>query len=482
MPMWEREAEYKEDLELAIQKAATTRLERLASIAVEDERTCYKHVVVLLEKQHRKCGANMRGKLHLLYCVSSLLRLSRKQQGTRDRYAERLKPLAGALVVELRPDFSAQIDKLLKLWRMEGVYSAEQLAEVESGSAALPLRPPGLHSKSPSGSLTEASAQDPQVGLGDASGSGRSSAIQSYPRFGGGRTQPAAAGAAGPYQQAPPPEGQDPYSADSNPNGTRQQPPPPPPPLPPPPPQPLIPPGLLGPVGPAGMMAPGTAAAAAAAAAAAGMFTQGQLGAFMAAPPAALLQQSAFMGPMGPFGPGAMQGGMPPGLSGAMGAAAMGGGMNGAMGAVLGGGLPFQAPTGPMPPGLGLPRPPPYPPQPMFGNQNQNQGQGQGPGPRGNHYNNRYHHSHGRTPPGLGPGNGQGSGPGQGQNQGQGWQGRHGQESGPSHGPLPPGLTSRPAPPPGSPPAPSGNASGNGGSSRGSSGAEGSMPSGPAHG
>lgn len=50
----------------------------------------------------------------------------------------------------------AQVDKILKLWRKESVYSAEALAELEQG--VLPTRVQ-IRSKSPSGSLTEASAQ-----------------------------------------------------------------------------------------------------------------------------------------------------------------------------------------------------------------------------------------------------------------------------------------------------------------------------------
>ncbi len=63
----------------------------------------------------------------------------------------------------------AQVEKLLKNWQIEGVFGAEQLRDVESGRGALGSSGSGLagaggaphplHSKSPSGSLTEASAQ-----------------------------------------------------------------------------------------------------------------------------------------------------------------------------------------------------------------------------------------------------------------------------------------------------------------------------------
>ncbi|GIL99274.1 hypothetical protein Vretimale_4438 [Volvox reticuliferus] len=434
--MWEREEEYKLELEQVIQKAGTSRLERLAFLALEDERTCYKHVVVNLEKQYRKCGPNMRGKLHLLYCVSTLLRQSRKQQGARDRYAERLQPLTSALVADLRLDFSVQLDKLLKLWRMEGVFSAEQLMEVESGRAALALRQSGLQSKSPSGSLTEASAQDPHMGLGDASGSGRSSAIQSYPRGMGGRTPAVVPGTLPPYQLPLLPEGQDPYSADSNPNGMRgaQQPQqqatiaPPPPPS-------LIPPGLLGPVGPPGML---PQASAAAAAAAAGLFPQGQIGGFLGSATAALMQQAPFMAPMGHFGSASMNNGIPGGITPGMGvgvASHLGGGMGGAM--------PYPGPPAPMPPGLVLERPPPYPQPPIYNSQSQ----GQNHGARGMNYG-RYNQTNGRIPPGLGPSTGPRSATAHGH--ALGWQGRYGQDGqGAVSQPLPPPP---PRPPPGSPP------------------------------
>ncbi|GLC35728.1 SR- and CTD-associated factor 8 [Pleodorina starrii] len=430
--MWEREEEYKSELEQVILKAATSRLERLAYLALEDERTCYKHVLVHLERQYRKCGPNMRGKLHLLYCISTLLRQSRKQQGARDRYVERLQPLTSALVVDLRLEFSAQIDKLLKIWRVEGVFSPEQALEVESGRPALALRQPGLQSKSPSGSLTEASAQDPHVGFGDASGSGRSSAIQSHPPFVAGRAQPVVPGALPSYQQQQQAEVQDPYSADSNPNGARSAPPPPPPPqppappppaLPPPPAQPLIPPGLLGPVGPPGLLPQGSAAAVVA-----GLFPQGQLAGFLGAAPASLMQQGLppFMAPMGPFGGGGMPGAMPGGMPGAMpGGMSQGMGISGVIGGM--GGMPFQGPPGPMPPGLGMQRPPMYPQ--MYGNQTS----------RGL---NRFSQPSGRMPPVLGPSTGPGAGAPHGP--GQGWQGRYGQD-----GQLPPPP---PRPPPGSPP------------------------------
>lgn len=43
--MWEREEEYKAELEQVIQKAGTSRLERLAYLALEDERTVRKLMV-----------------------------------------------------------------------------------------------------------------------------------------------------------------------------------------------------------------------------------------------------------------------------------------------------------------------------------------------------------------------------------------------------------------------------------------------------
>jgi hypothetical protein len=138
---------------------------------------------MLLEKQHRRLGPGAgRQRLHLLYGLSAILRASRKHAGPKDRYgkiwapdvllvcsaicgtravaehgsrrfsahdaaAERLQPLSAALVMSLRPEFPAQIDKTLKLWAAEGVYSREQLSAIEAGR--LP---------SPNGSLTEASA------------------------------------------------------------------------------------------------------------------------------------------------------------------------------------------------------------------------------------------------------------------------------------------------------------------------------------
>ncbi|GIL43182.1 hypothetical protein Vafri_991 [Volvox africanus] len=304
-----------------------------------------------------------------------------------------------------------QVDKLLKLWRMEGVFSAEQLMEIESGRPAVALRQPGLQSKSPSGSLTEASAQDPHMGLGDVSGSGRSSANQSYPR--------------------------DPYSADSNPNGMRgaQQPqqqatipPPPPPPS-------LIPPGLFGPVGPPGML---PQASAAAAAAAAGLFPQGQIGGFLGSATAALMQQGPFMAPMGHFGSAGMNNCIPGGITTGMGV-----GVAGQLGGGIGGDMPYPGPPPSMPPGLVHERPPPYPPPPIYNGQSQ----GQNHGARGMNYG-RYNQSNGRVPPGLG----HSTGPRSSMTHGHapGWQGRYGQEG---HGalsqPLPPPP---PRPPPGSPP------------------------------
>ncbi|GLI68896.1 hypothetical protein VaNZ11_013443 [Volvox africanus] len=434
--MWEREEEYKVELEQVIQKAGTSRLERLAFLALADERTCYKHVVVNLEKQYRKCGPNMRGKLHLLYCVSTLLRQSRKQQGVRDRYAERLQPLTSALVTDLRLEFLVQVDKLIKLWRMEGVFSAEQLMEIESGRPAVALRLPGLQSKSPSGSLTEASAQDPHMGLGDASGSGRSSAIQSCPRGMGGRTQAVIPGPLPPYPPPPLPEGQDPYSADSNPNGMRgahqpqQQST-----IPPPPPPSLIPPGLFGPVGPPGMLPQASAAAAAAAAA---LFPQGQIGGFLGSATAALMQQGPFMPPMGHFGSASMNNCIPGGITPGMGV-----GVTGQLGGGIGGDMPYPGPPPPMPPGLVHERPPPYPPPPIYNGQSQ----GQNHGARGMNYG-RYNQSNGRVPPGLGPSSGPRSVTTHGH--APGWQGRYGQEGqGALSQPLPPPP---PRPPPGSPP------------------------------
>lgn len=83
---------------------------------------CYKHVVVLLEKQFRRLSAapgSSRGKLHLLYSVSSLLRLSRKTQGAKDRYGEpgreagRAQASFGALTRPSRPHTHAWPDHTL---------------------------------------------------------------------------------------------------------------------------------------------------------------------------------------------------------------------------------------------------------------------------------------------------------------------------------------------------------------------------------
>lgn len=93
--------------------------------------------------------------------------------------------------VSHRPIFQAQVEKLLKIWQIEGVFAAEQLRDVESGRGALGSSSGGggggllgasgggggggahpLHSKSPSGSLTEASAQVSSGSVGGVGGGG----------------------------------------------------------------------------------------------------------------------------------------------------------------------------------------------------------------------------------------------------------------------------------------------------------------------
>lgn len=164
---WEREALFREELELCTQKATKASLERLAAIAIDDARQarrrrkpllllclrprpgaaslsrraagwlpvaaslvlvghkdgkcspgppavcvclsylpqCYKHVAVLMEKQQRKAAGNSRVKLNVLYVASEVLRFSRKQLGAKDLYGKRgLQAACGRLDCEASGD------------------------------------------------------------------------------------------------------------------------------------------------------------------------------------------------------------------------------------------------------------------------------------------------------------------------------------------------------------------------------------------
>ena len=81
---WLRESTFAALLADCSVKPSESKLRELAAVAVDDEARCYKAVAAQLERHFKR--AHGRSQLHVLYAASEVLRQSRRQLGSKDRY------------------------------------------------------------------------------------------------------------------------------------------------------------------------------------------------------------------------------------------------------------------------------------------------------------------------------------------------------------------------------------------------------------
>ncbi|KAK9816515.1 hypothetical protein WJX72_001388 [[Myrmecia] bisecta] len=130
---WDREKEFQELLDKSAKKASKGGIEQLASIAVQDEKQCYKHVCALIERQMKRSKAKLR--LNLLYVLSAICRQSRSQLKSKDKYVPRIEPqlvTIATLLAEGPLEQKESVSKVLRTWKKEEVFSVSVLREVEA--------------------------------------------------------------------------------------------------------------------------------------------------------------------------------------------------------------------------------------------------------------------------------------------------------------------------------------------------------------
>ncbi len=86
---WAEEQAFIKELAKALERASESHLQRVAEMAVADEKHFYKLVVQLLEKASKRAAADSKKLLHLLFVVSETVRRSRKKLGPGEKYGER---------------------------------------------------------------------------------------------------------------------------------------------------------------------------------------------------------------------------------------------------------------------------------------------------------------------------------------------------------------------------------------------------------
>ncbi|KAK9830981.1 hypothetical protein WJX81_005139 [Elliptochloris bilobata] len=178
---WPREGEFKELLDRCARKSSKGLLDELASLAVADDKQCYKLVVALVEKALGRAAPAQR--LNVLYALSAICRRSKALRGSRDKYVARFEPgmaKVAAQVAEVPEASAAQVAKLVSLWQHEDVFVPAMLARFgrnskplarPTGAPAGVLPPPQPRAASPAGNLMAAAQAEAGLGLGPEAGS-----------------------------------------------------------------------------------------------------------------------------------------------------------------------------------------------------------------------------------------------------------------------------------------------------------------------